>query len=167
MSNLKKDQLTKNFNLSEFVQTATGIENIPGPVEINNLKALAVNVLQPARNAVAKSFPGAQIIWKITSGYRSQLVNAAVGGSTTSQHPKGEASDNQVFVNGVQLSNLELIGIIRASGIPFDQMIDEELKGKKWVHLSYSQSRQRRQLMTARDGANGETVYKTISGPLS
>ncbi len=154
-------QFTPNFNLQEFIVTATGLENIPGPVEIENLRLLTVNLLQPAHNAIQKRYPGRKVVWKISSGYRSFLVNEAIGGSKTSQHYKGEATDNSVFVDGVKLSNQEVIDIIRAEGLPYDQIIDEKLKGKEWVHMSYSVKKNRRQWMTARDGSNG-TIYTQI-----
>lgn len=154
-------QLSENFNLREFITTSTGIENIPGPAEIEKIRALVINTLQPARNAVSKKYPGKKIVWKITSGYRSPLVNTAIGGSRTSQHPKGEAADSQVFVDGVQIGNQELIDIIRSAKVPYDQLIDEDLNGKKWVHVSYSTTL-RKQWMTARNNANGGTVYTTI-----
>jgi zinc D-Ala-D-Ala carboxypeptidase len=152
MSDLRKVKLTANFSLDEFVVTSTGIENIPGPEEVANLRLLAEKILQPLRTYLNQPIV-------INSAYRSPLVNKAIGGSKTSQHMTGQAAD--IHVPG--LTNQQIIDAIRALKLPFDQLIDEQLKGKKWVHVSYDKNGGRRQLMTARDGANGSTVYATIS----
>lgn len=152
MKNLANDQLTKNFNLSEFVVTSTGLDNIPGDEHKRNLKLLAQNILQPLRDYLQKPIV-------ITSGYRSDLVNKAIGGSATSQHSKGQAADFHV----VGMTNQQIVDAIKYLRLPFDQLIDENLKGKQWVHVSYNPNGVRKQLMTARDGANGGTVYSTIS----
>lgn len=155
-------QLTENFNLQEFIITATGLDNIPGPVEIDNIDALCNNVLQPLHYAVQRMFPGKKVVIKISSGFRAFRVNEAIGGAATSQHTKGQAADFSVFVDGVRLANQIVINIIRAEGLPYDQLIDEQLKGKQWIHVSYDGSRQQRlQWLTARDGATG-TVYRTV-----
>jgi hypothetical protein len=48
--------LTKNFQLWEFVKSATadrlGIDNTPNEEEINNLRTLCEEILQPARDAL-------------------------------------------------------------------------------------------------------------------
>jgi hypothetical protein len=51
-------QLTKNFSLAEMVKSETalrhGMENNPGPDELNNLLQLCANVLQPIRDHYQK-----------------------------------------------------------------------------------------------------------------
>lgn len=132
-------QLTEHFTLAEFVRSETAdrnhIDNTPSQEVIDNLRALCRNVLEPARLAF-----GAQIY--ITSGYRCQALNKAVGGKPTSQHLRGEAADLQV--RGVQ--NLrKLYRLIRDYGV-FDQLLFESNKaGSKWIHVSYKQIGNRRQ----------------------
>lgn len=164
MDDLKDVKFGSNFNLSEFVVTTTGIDNIPGPVEIENLRLLVVNFLQPLRNAVARRYPNAKIALTISSGFRSVAVNAAIGGSSgTSQHMKGEAADFAITVNGQRLSNQVIIDIVRAEGIAYDQIIDEQLKGRTWVHGSFtSHAKNRKQWLTARDKQGGGTLYSTV-----
>ena len=47
-------KLTANFTLDELTKSQTaerkGINNNPSPKQIENLKALAVNILQPTRD---------------------------------------------------------------------------------------------------------------------
>jgi len=74
-------QLTENFSLAEMIKSETalrqGLENVPGEIEIQNLKMLCEQVLQPLRDAYQRGI-------KVNSGFRHPDVNAAVGGSRTS-----------------------------------------------------------------------------------
>lgn len=155
---LKDMKLSKNFTLGEFINTSTGIENVPGQNEVENIKHLVTNVLQPLRD-----YFGKPII--ITSGYRSQLVNAAIGGATNSQHSKGQAAD--FHIKGV--TNTEIIQAILKLRLPFDQLIDEQLyrssgRLSKWIHVSYNKAGNRKQLLKARNTiANLNTVYSPLT----
>lgn len=83
-------QLSPHFKLSEFENSSTararGINNKVPEHLIPSLKTLCTEVLEPLRAIVKEP-----II--ISSGYRCPQLNAAVGGSKTSQHMKGEACD--------------------------------------------------------------------------
>ena len=124
--------LTEHFTLTEFVRSETAerkhIDNTPTVEVVANLRALCRNVLEPTR----VSF-GAPIY--ITSGYRCQALNKAVGGKPTSQHLRGEAADLQV--RGVK--NLrKLYNAIKSHGV-FDQLLYETNRtGAKWIHVSYT-----------------------------
>lgn len=83
-------QLTKNFHLTEFLRSETAaklkIDNTPTPAAQVNLVHLA-RYLQGFRD-----FVGYPI--KITSGYRSARLNAAIADSSpTSDHMNGLAAD--------------------------------------------------------------------------
>lgn len=158
MGDLSKIQLSENFNLSEFVKTSTGADNIPTPEAIENLKLLVKNILQPLRNHVGRPIT-------ITSGYRSPGVNAAVvGSSKTSQHMKGQAADLQI----AGMTNQQIIDAVRSLRLPYDQIIDEERKNlngsvSKWIHVSFNPNGQRKQWMTRRDpGPNRPREYELI-----
>ena len=79
-------KLTPHFTSDELTVTKSGLANIPTAGDIDNLRKLCRDVLEPIREKI-----GHPII--ITSGYRSAAVNRAVGGVVTSQHLKGEAAD--------------------------------------------------------------------------
>lgn len=132
-NNLK---LSENFNLSEFTKTNWPFPNSPGPESVVNLQNLVVSVLQPLRD-----YLGVPIY--VTSGYRSILLNKAVGGASNSQHLKGQAAD--IVVSGYD--PLDLLGIIQKLNLPYDQVIAEFKNGKSWLHISHNSSENRRQAL--------------------
>jgi hypothetical protein len=70
---------------------------------------------------------------RVTSGFRGPALNAAVNGSSRSQHSKGEAAD---FVcPAVTVDDLHR-WIVVESGIPFGQCILEKPPGSAWIHIS-------------------------------
>lgn len=147
--------LTNNFSLAEMIKSETAIrrdmDNYPHNDEvIANLTLLCEQVLQPLRDAYNTGI-------KVNSGYRSPDVNAAVGGSRTSDHCKGMAAD--IEIPGV--ANAELAQYI-ADNFDFTQLILEfytqGVPDSGWVHVSYDPNNLKRQVMTA-VRQNGRTVY--------
>lgn len=126
-------QLSSHFKLSELIQSQTALrrnlDNYPkDPAVIENLKALCIKVLEPVRVHYGKSITP-------SSGYRSPVVNGAVGGSKTSQHMTGEAVD--FVVPGVPCD--QVVQWIQKN-LTYDQLILEyynPAKGTGWVHCSY------------------------------
>lgn len=132
-------KLSSNFKLEEFLfsQTAIrrGIDNTPTEEHKNNMIALCQNVLQPVREII-------DVPVRVSSGYRSEALNEAIGGSTRSQHSKGEAAD----INAVGWSAYDLCCFIRDMDYPYDQLIYEGT----WVHVSHKRNGvQRKQILTA------------------
>jgi putative chitinase len=149
-------QLSEHFNLKEFTKSETAIrkriDNTPNSVHATNLKAVCEKILEPVRNHFGKPV-------RINSGYRGPALNAAVGGSSKSQHCNGEAVDFEI--DG--LANPELAKWV-AANCEFDQIILEFYDPKEgpnsgWVHASYSAGKNRKQKLTAVT-ENGKTVYK-------
>lgn len=130
----------KYFTIEEMIKSDTaqskGIQNIPSKEEEQNLISLIENILDPLREAYGKS-----II--VTSGYRCQKLNSAVGGAKTSQHLTGEAADIRSVEDTIS-ENKKLFDLIQKLNLPFDQLIDEY--NLNWVHVSYSK-RNRRQVL--------------------
>ena len=149
-------QLTKNFSLAEMVKSETalrhGMENNPGPDELNNLLELCANVLQPIRDHYQKGV-------KVNSGYRSPDVNAKVGGSRTSDHCRGTAAD--IEIPGVP--NADLANWIKEN-LSYTQLILEfytvGVPDSGWVHVSYDPKNLKKQDLTATK-QDGKTVYLT------
>ena len=143
-------RLTANFYLSEFttsqVAERNGFRNEPNEKQIENLRLLCVNVLQPLREII--SVP---II--ISSGFRSFVVNAAVGGRFNSQHLEGKAVD--FTLPGMNLKEVfELI----PKHFSFDQLIYEF---EKWIHVSWNGEKNRNELLIAKK-VYGVTKYERV-----
>ena len=115
-------QISPHFRLSELLASGTakskGLDNDPSPEVLANLKKLCVEALEPIRAKVGPL--------KINSGYRSDAVNKAVGGSTTSAHSYGLAADLHP-AHGCK----KLMTDILACGVKLDQVIFE----RTWVHV--------------------------------
>ena len=148
-------QLSKNLALAEVTRSETakrkGISNMPTPEHIENFKKLAENVFQPIRDHF-----GVPI--HLSSGYRSAALNKAVGGSSSSQHCKGEAID--IDMDGTSITNKQIFDFVKAN-VNFDQMIWEfgTDANPDWVHVSYnSDGAQRKQILKAVK-AGGATKY--------
>ena len=130
----------KYFTIVELSASATakrrGIDNTPSGLVKANLTKLVSNVLDPLREAYGKP-----II--VTSGYRCEKLNRAVGGAKNSQHCLGEAADIQA-VSKLPADNKKLFELAKKLELPYDQLIDEY--GYSWIHISYA-SRNRRQVL--------------------
>ena len=154
-------KLSKNLSLGEFTNSQTakrrGIDNTPKGNHLEAAKELAENIFQPIREHFGKPI-------FISSGYRSQALNEAIGGSKTSQHSKGEAIDIDMdHRNGPE--NEEIFHYIREN-LPFDQLIWEFGTDERpdWVHVSYKQGGpQRGQILTAKRNSKGKTYYENWS----
>ena len=149
-------QLSEHFKLSEFTKSETAIrkriDNTPGPAHAQNLKRVCEKILEPVRKHFGKPV-------RINSGYRGPALNSAVGGSSKSQHCNGEAVDFEI--DG--LANPTLAKWV-SENCEFDQIILEFYDPKEgpnsgWVHASFSEGKNRKQILTAVT-VNGKTVYK-------
>ena len=147
-------KLSENFTMAEFTKSQTaerkGIDNTPEGDHLEAAKALFENVVQKVRDHFGPTV--------INSGYRSPELNEAVGGSSRSQHCKGEAAD--IEVPGT--ANGDLARWI-ADNLDFDQLILEfytpGIPDSGWVHVSYkSDGDNRKECLTAAR-INGKTQY--------
>ena len=147
-------RLSKNFSLQEYTksQTATrqGLDNTPNEDHMASAKLLFENVVQKVRDHFG--------VTVINSGYRGPALNTAVGGSSNSQHCKGEAVD----IECPGTSNYDVAKWIE-DNLDFDQLILEfitpGIPDSGWVHVSYKSEGNRKQSLTAMK-ENGKTVYK-------
>jgi hypothetical protein len=147
-------QLTNNFSLAEMVKSDTALrhdmDNTPGETEIENLKRLCEQVLQPVRDHFKTGV-------KVNSGFRHPEVNAKVGGSKTSDHCKGQAAD--IEIPGIP--NADLAKWIM-DNLTYTQLILEfytpGIPDSGWVHVSYDSANLKKQNLTATK-QNGKTVY--------
>ena len=133
-------KLTENFTLEELIASPTatlkGINNSPDKSQIATLKRLCEEILQPIRNKFGRAI-------KITSGFRSERLNKAVRGASSSQHVNGEAADI-VSEDNRALWNL-ICRMIKDGEIRVGQLIDE--KNLRWIHISLPDSRHFNQIL--------------------
>ena len=152
-------KLTANFSLDELVKSQVaerkGINNNPSPTQIENLKALAVNILQPIRSQFEKP-----VI--ISSAFRCAQLCLEIGSSVHSQH---------TALNNAAAADFEIPGIDnkelatwKKENLIFDQLILEYYREGEpmsgWVHCSYSTDLNRKQSLIAYRDDNNKTQYK-------
>ena len=150
-------QITEHFSLKELTRSETarrlGLQNTPSSAEMANIQYTAEQLEK------IRAYVGRGIV--VTSCFRSERVNKAVGGSPTSAHRFGLAAD----CDAIGLTSLafakEIIKMRDEGEITFDQLILEfpERGDGAWVHVGFRRNRpMRNQIMTATK-KGGKTVY--------
>lgn len=136
-------RISKHISYKEAVGSnyakQKGIKNKPNEDQVENMKLLAKKVFEPLREWV-----GCPI--KVNSMFRSLELNTALKGSKTSSHMKGEAMD---ITSMGGKSNLEMFHWIK-DNLEFDQLIWEFGKEPKWLHVSYSAVKNRKQILVTK-----------------
>ena len=87
----------------------------------------------------------------VTSGYRNEKLNRAVGGSPTSFHRLGLAADIHPKSGNI----LDLAKTIINSGVDYDQVIleyvtrdkDGYITDCKWIHVGFGRQSNRKQIL--------------------
>ena len=152
-------KLTANITLDELTKSQIaerkGINNNPNPAQIENLKALAVNILQPVRSHFDRPLI-------ISSGFRCAQLCVEIGSKITSQHVADDNCAAADFeIPGVD--NRALATWIR-SELEFDQLILEFYRDNEptsgWIHCSYSTDHNRQQCLIAYRDDKGKIKYK-------
>ena len=155
-------KLTANITLDELCKSQVaerkGINNNPNPAQIENLKALAVNVLQPIRSHFDKPLI-------ISSGFRCAELCIAIGSSVNSQHVADDGAAAADFeIPGIDNLNL---AIWIKNNLEIDQGILEFYKEGEptsgWIHCSYSSENNRNQWLKARR-EDGSVKYLPWTG---
>ena len=138
------EHLSPHFTVGEFFRSGTairlGIDNNPDahPGEgistaevVENLRALCTEVLEPLRRRVGRVI--------VTSCYRCQELNKAVGGVWNSQHLKGEAAD--IFVPDT--ATAMRYGHILERHSAVQQLLLEPMgiQQKRWIHVGYKRQK--------------------------
>jgi len=146
-------KLSKNFTLAEITHSNTakrlGIKNEPNKKHLQNIQQLISGVVQPLRSSIGPI--------RVSSGYRSPNLNRAIGGSVKSQHCRGQAIDVQFWEKG-EMNNKKIYDWILSSDIDFDQMINEF--DYSWIHISFNEEKNRKQVLEAYKDEDGDTKYK-------
>lgn len=138
--------ISKNFSYREFEHSDTaerrGIVNVITDFKVrDSIKALVLDVLQPLRDALGEPM-------EVNSGYRCTELNRLVGGTSTSQHLKGEAAD-------ISSDNpLALAQLAYDLGLPYDQMIVYPT----FVHFSHKLAGEQRRMVLYNKSWKGEKI---------
>ena len=151
-------QLSRNFSLQELIKSDTAIRldinNNPNSGQIEKLKALCENILQPVRDHFGRV--------KVTSGFRSEQLCLKIGSSVNSQHAKAEAADFEC----IGTDNAELFDWIKANLQPDQLILEFYTPGEPnsgWIHGSYIPEGRRASFLHAFK-QDGKTKYKPILG---
>jgi hypothetical protein len=150
--------LSRNFTLQELIKSDTairrGIDNNPNADQIEKLKALCENILQPVRDHFGRV--------KVTSCYRSPELCVAIGSSVNSQHAKAEAADFEC----IGVDNAELFDWIKNNLEPDQLILEFYTPGEPnsgWIHCSWIPEGRRAQCLHAYK-VEGKTKYKPVLG---
>ena len=148
-------KLSKNFTRAEIEHSNTAkrldISNEMSDEHLENMQRVIDNLIQPMRDAIGPI--------RISSGYRSPKLNKAIGGSSRSQHCKGEALELQFWKEG-KMNNTVIYDLVIDSGIEFDQMINEF--DYAWIHISLKSKENRKEILEAYKNEKGKTKYKYV-----
>lgn len=122
----------KYFSLKELcssdVATARKIDNFPSFTVVEHLSELTSKILEPLRVAW-----GGPI--RVTSCYRCDALNRAVGGVSTSAHRLGWAADLQPTNGKIDEFGQFVRDWLLKNRIKFDQLLFETQGKTKWVHI--------------------------------
>jgi hypothetical protein len=133
------NDVSDHITYSEATQSPTairfGIGNTPTDHQLFAMRIVASVCFEPLRKWYGKPI-------KINSFFRCTLLNQKVGGSSTSQHCKGEAIDISA---GSKAENKKLFDWCKAN-LVFDQLINEY--DYTWIHISFSQGQNRNMVLT-------------------
>ena len=150
--------ISKHISYKEGVYSITatrkGIDNTPNNDQLSNMVLIAEEIFEPLR-----AYVGGPI--KINSFFRCPELNTAIGGSSKSQHCKGQAIDIDDTFGRV--TNAEMYHWIKEY-LDFDQMIWEfgDDNNPNWVHVSYVSEGENRNRCLKAYRENGKTKYKVI-----
>lgn len=151
-------QISKHLTFEECTHSDTAdklgiVNNNPNDSVVENMKLLAEKVFEPIREHFKAPI-------YVSSMFRGLPLNQAVKGSITSQHCSGQAMDIDMGDKG-KPSNFEIFQYIKKN-LKFDQLIWEfgTDTNPSWVHVSYSATKNRGQVLKARKNNSKKTVYE-------
>ena len=150
--------ISKHISYKEGVYSVTairkGIDNEPNEEQLSNMKLVAEKIFEPVRIHF-------KVPIKVNSFFRSPDLNKAIGGSTRSQHCKGQAIDIDDTYG--KIKNSDIYWWIKEN-LDFDQMIWEfgNNDNPDWVHVSYVSPDKNRNRCLKAYREDGKTKYMVI-----
>jgi len=148
-------KIGKYLTISDISKSQTairkGIDNTPCAIELEAIKFLVENVFDKVKDEFPDAF--------VSSFFRNDKLNKAIGGAIGSQHSKGEAVDIDS-----EKYNKAIFDFIK-NYLQFDQLIWEfgNDSNPDWVHVSLKRTGNRKQILKAFKNSSGKTLYTDIS----
>lgn len=136
------ENISANITYKEATKSETairkGIDNTPNEEQLKAMKLVAEKVFEPVRKWYGKPIT-------ISSFFRSEKLNKAIGGSSTSSHCMGEAIDMDTDNDNLKLFNYII------ENLDFDQVIYEfgDDNNPDWVHVGFKSKGNRKQVLRA------------------
>ncbi len=152
------NKISEHISYKESTRSDTAdrlnIINVPDKLQLDNMTKLSEKIFEPVRKHV-----GGPI--RVNSFFRSVELNIAVGGSSSSQHCKGQAFDLDDSYG--RMTNAEMYDFIK-NNLDFDQMIWEfgNDKNPNWIHVSYVSEDNNRNRCLKAYKEHGRTRYSII-----
>lgn len=153
-------QISKHFSLQEMINSGTasrlGLDNTPNEEQIENLKALCENILEPLK----EYYESRPIM--ITSGFRSEKLSEAIGSSGKSQHCAKDGSAAVDFeIPG--FDNRQVAAHIKNNFL-YDQLISEYYEDgiidSGWIHVSFKRDGSNRKQSLTKNKGEGYKVWQ-------
>lgn len=153
------ERISKHISYSEAIHSDTAkkhnIDNTPNGLHLVNMCYIAKNVFEPLREHF-------KVPIFISSMFRSLALNKALKGAKNSQHManNGAAMDLDADRYG-NITNTQIFNYIK-DNLEFDQLIAElEQNGQpRWIHVSYNEGKNRKQVLIAYKDKFGRIRYK-------
>lgn len=135
MEKQKTNQLKSEFfTLEELTKSSTAkrlkIDNTPNAEILKNLQYGVDMVLDPLRRIIQKP-----II--ITSGYRCEKLNKAVGGVSNSWHQQGKAADIHIAGEDNAREIFEILKTLPS----VDTILFEHSSNSQWIHVQWNMAK--------------------------
>lgn len=149
--------ISKYITYKEAIKSQTaerlGIKNEPDSTSLERMKYVASEVFDKVRDHF-------RVPIGVSSFYRCDELNKAIGGSATSQHRSGEAIDIDADMYG-GVTNKQIFEFIK-NNLEFDQLIWEfgTRDEPAWVHVSLTKGNNRKQVLRAFKSSSGKTAYE-------
>ena len=162
----KEENISAHITLEEATYSRTaekrGIDNQPNDGQFVRMALLAENIFEPLRAAITKA-SGKDTPIHITSFFRSDKLNKAIGGASNSQHKANYGSAIDLDIDGrySNIINATLFYYIK-DNLHFDQLIWEKgnMINPSWVHVSYvGEGKNRKEVLRMYKDEDNKSVY--------
>lgn len=135
MENQKINQLKSDFfTVKEFIKSSTAtrlkIDNTPNAEVMRNLQYGVQMILDPLRRIHQQPI-------SITSGYRCEQLNKAVGGVPNSWHAIGNAADIHIKDENEAKEIFDILKTLPS----VDTVLFEHSRSSQWIHVQWDMTK--------------------------